>query len=330
MENLRLTSELKKETVLGLYRSMLRIRMVETAIADNYYNEVREMHTPIHLYDGQEAVAVGICAQMELNDVVFSNHRCHGHYLAKGGNLCAMIAELFSKEDGCCHGMGGSMHLTDRSAGVAVSSAIVAGNVSIATGYALAMKQKNANFLTVVFLGDGASEEGSVYESICFAQIHKLPILYVCENNLYAISTKFSIREPLSSVSDKFRTILPTKIIDGNNIFEVFSEAEIILNKIRNGCGPFFLECQTYRLRDHHNVGTGIQSGYRTQDEWLEWSERSPLEFAKNFLLKKKWITDDEDQQIIADIQKEIDDAFAFARKSAFAHTDNMTRYLWG
>lgn len=237
---MKIADNLKIENVLAMYKSMLKIRMVETAIADNYYNEVREMHTPVHLYDGQEAVAVGVCIQLDKEDVIFSNHRCHGHYLAKGGNLKAMIAELFTKESGCCHGMGGSMHLTDRSAGVAVSSAIVAGNVSVATGYALAMKQQESPNIAVAFLGDGASEEGSVYESICFAQIHKLPILYVCENNLYAISTKLEIREPLPSISAKFKTIMPTKMIDGNNVFEVFEETRHILRQIRCGKGPFF------------------------------------------------------------------------------------------
>ena len=224
---------LKKEDALAMYRSMLRIRMTETAIADNYYNDIREMHTPVHLYDGQEAVAVGVCMQLNMDDVIFSNHRCHGHYLAKGGDLNAMIAELFTKETGCCHGMGGSMHLTDRSAGVAVSSAIVAGNVSIAAGYALAIKQQKKSSLAVVFLGDGASEEGSVYESVCFSKIHKLPILYVCENNGYAISTGWEIREPLSSVSEKFETIVPVRKIDGNNVLEVFEEAGNVLEQDR-------------------------------------------------------------------------------------------------
>ena len=182
---------------------MKRIRMIEEAIANNYNNDIREMHTPIHLYNGQEAVAVGVCSELRKEDVVFSNHRCHGHYLAKGGDLNKMMAELHNRKTGCCKGHGGSMHLMDKENGVALASAIVAGNVSIATGFAMAEKMKKTTNIAVVFFGDGASEEGSVYESICFAKLMNLPIVFVCENNLYSIATPMEKREPNQDISSK-------------------------------------------------------------------------------------------------------------------------------
>lgn len=319
-----------KITCIKLFREMKRIRLIEDAIADNYYNTTREMHTPIHLCNGQEAIAVGVCQQLEKEDVIFSNHRCHGHYLAKGGDLKKMIAELFSKETGCCKGKGGSMHLTDRNAGVAVSSAIVAGNVPIGTGYALAFKQQKKKNIVVVFLGDGASEEGSVYESICFAKIHKLPVIFICENNLYAISTGYKIREPQQTVSDKFKTIIETKVIDGNDVLLVSETIREYVDKVRNGEGPVFVEGMTYRLRDHHNIGDGIESGYRTQKEWDDWNRKSPIVRMENFLKEKAWITQEHIEEIEQQIGNEIEEAFIYARNSKLPEKESLYSNLWG
>ena len=322
--------EFDNEVVLKYYREMKRLRMVEKKIADNYYNDIREMHTPIHLYDGQEAVAVGVCQQLKREDVIFSNHRCHGHYLAKGGDLRSMIAELYSKETGCCQGKGGSMHLTDKNAGVAVSSAIVAGNVSIGTGYALGLQQQGKKNIAVVFLGDGATEEGSVYESICFAKLHKLPVVYVCENNLYAISTPYNIREPLQSVSEKFRTIIETYLVDGNNVFEVASHAANCIERARNGEGPAFLECMTYRLRDHHNIKTGVETGYRSQEEWNLWNNKSPIQFVEDYLIEKGEINSRKIDEIDRELLEEIEDAFRYAHESKLPEAESLYHNLWG
>lgn len=322
--------EFAKKDLIKYYVEMKRIRLVEGEIANNYYNEVREMHTPIHLYDGQEAIAVGVCQQLDKDDIIFSNHRCHGHYLAKGGNLKKMIAELFSKETGCCKGRGGSMHLADKEAGVALSSAIVAGNVSIGTGYALGLKQQGKRNLAVVFLGDGATEEGSVYESICFARLHNLPVMYVCENNLYAISTAYNIREPLKYVSDKFKTIIETYVINGNNIIEVADTAVKCVRRVREGEGPVFIECLTYRLRDHHNIKTGVESGYRTQEEWDKWNEKSPIKFMEDYLLDKNWISKQEIERIDTELKKEIESAFQYAHESQLPCPKSLFDNLWG
>lgn len=310
--------------------SMKRIRMVEESIADNYNNEVRQMHTPVHLYDGQEAVAVGICAHLEKDDMVFSNHRCHGHYLAKGGNLKKMIAELHNKETGCCKGHGGSMHLMDKENGVALTSAIVAGNVSIGTGYALSEKIKKENHISVIFFGDGASEEGSVYESICFAKLMNLPVVFVCENNLYSIDTPLDKREPKMDISSKFTTILPVKKVDGNNVAEVYATAQEAVESARQGRGPMLIECMTYRFRAHHNVGNGVDGKYRTENELMEWKSRCPIERLKNKLLSENMINEEWIIKVEMGIQKEIDEAFIYAQNSICPDASGLQIGLWG
>lgn len=316
--------------LVDLYRAMKRIRMTEAAVAEHYYDEVREMHTPIHLYDGQEAIAVGVCSNLEKEDVVFSNHRCHGHYLAKGGSLEKLVAELHNRETGCCRGRGGSMHLMDWEAGVALTSAIVAGNVSIATGYALAEQMKGSGQIAVAFFGDGASEEGSVYESICFAALKKLPIVFVCENNLYAIATPLDRREPTPDISSKFATILLAQKIDGNDVLSVYRAAEKAVNAARKGEGPSFLECMTYRLRDHHNIGNGVDGRFRTEEEVKDWMRSCPIERVRQTLLSKGNVSMTQLDAIDAEISQEIEEAFAYARGSACPGETGLFDGLWG
>ena len=319
-----------KDQYLTLYRNMKRIRLVEAAIADNYNNEVREMHTPIHLYDGQEAVAVGVCSELTNKDAVFSNHRCHGHYLAKGGNLNKMIAELHNKKTGCCKGHGGSMHLMDKDHGVALTSAIVAGNVSIGTGYALAEKMKGDSHVAVIFFGDGASEEGSVYESICFAKLKKLPVIFVCENNLYSIATPMNRREPNDDISSKFKMVLPSYKVDGNDVIAVKSIASSLIEQAREGEGPSFLECMTYRYRGHHNIGDGVDGRFRTKEELLRWEKNCPIERIKKKILSDDIASEKELENIDQKIALEIEEAFQYAKRSACPAGDTLYDGLWG
>ncbi|NBJ92536.1 thiamine pyrophosphate-dependent dehydrogenase E1 component subunit alpha [Parablautia muri] len=316
--------------ILSLYTAMKRIRMVEAAIADNYNNEIREMHTPIHLYDGQEAVAVGVCSNLIKEDFVFSNHRSHGHYLAKGGNLNKMMAELHNKKTGCCKGRGASMHLMDKNCGVALTSSIVAGNVSIGTGYALAEQMKNRNTVVVVFFGDGASEEGSVYESICFAQLKKLPIVFVCENNLYSIATPMDRREPNEDISSKFQTVLPIQKVNGNDVIDVYEASQTAVNAARKGEGPRLLECMTYRLRDHHNIGNGIDGRFRTEQELKNWENNCPIKKLKRKLILEDLVDEKQLEEEDKKIAQEIEAAFVYARESACPDADELFNGLWG
>lgn len=310
-----------------LYYLMKKIRMVEDAIAEHYSE--REMHTAIHLCNGQEAVAAGVCANLLLSDSVFSNHRSHGHYIAKGGDLNRLIAELYNKETGCCKGRGGSMHIFDLSVSFALTSSIVAGNVSIATGWAYAEKIRQTDNVVVSFLGDAASEEGNVYESICFAQLHRLPIIYVCENNKYSICTPLCKREPTQNISDKFSNILYTRIIDGNDVIRVKEEMQAAVKLAREGEGPSFVECKTYRLKDHHNVTNGVEKEYRTLEEIREWEEKDPIIRYEKKLIEQNLLDDDGIQEIEAKIKAEISAAFEFAKKSELPKVEGLKDGIW-
>lgn len=309
------------------YYNMLRIRLVEEAIADNYGK--REMHTPIHLCIGEEAVAVGVCRFLRKADIVYSNHRSHGHYLAKGGDLKSMMAELHNKETGCCHGRGASMHLMDEEAGVSLTSSIVAGSVSIAVGGALAFHLKGSNNIAVSFMGDAATEEGNVYESICFAALHKLPVIFVCENNMYSICTSLSKREPVEDICDKFKGILPVESVDGNNIYDIEQSAGSAIERARCGKGPTFIECRTYRWRDHHNIGTGVELGYRTKEELEYWIQKCPIRYLEKTLLEEGRVNEAYLVDIRKRIKTEIEEAFSYARASELPRAADLQKGLW-
>ena len=322
--------DIQNEIMLNLYNTMLKIRMVEEEIAARYRED--NMRTPIHLYIGQEAIAAGVCQNLKDTDKIFSNHRNHGHYIAKGGDLKAMIAELHNKETGCSRGRGGSMHLVDNTKGILITSSIVAGGVPIATGSALTSTLTKDNNVSVAFFGDAASEEGVVYESLCFAVLKNLPIVYICENNLYSVGTAINEREKEASLYRKFSGLLPSIQIDGNNVFEVYEKAKSAINVARNGNGPTFIECLTYRWKDHHDTRTGTEenSGYRTKKEWESWVERCPINHCHDYLmdygvLQKK---DENDYKLL--IRKQIEEAFYYAINSDLPNPNSLYDGLWG
>lgn len=313
---------IEDDVLLNLYTKMKRVRMFEDAIAEDYPK--RNMHTPIHLYTGQEAVAAGICENLTKDDYVVSNHRSHGHYIAKGGDTQKLIAELYNKETGCTKGYGGSMHIMDQNVNVTLSSSIVAGGVPIGTGYGLASKLAGNDRVTVIFLGDAASEEGCVYESICFAKLKHLPVIYVCENNMYSISTGLDKREPVANIADKFSTIIPIQIVDGNDAITVYKAGHRAIEAARSGNGPTFIECKTYRLKDHHNVFTGVEQGYRTQEEWEIWNKKSPLTLLERQLKQAGLLDNEIINDIEENIQKEITKAFKFALESKLPNPNDL------
>lgn len=316
------------EILTELYRIMLEIRKVELKIAEHYPED--EMRTPIHLCIGQEAIAAGVCASLSTHDYVLSNHRGHGHYIAKKGNLKTMIAELYNKETGCSAGRGGSMHLVDTSVGLLGSSSIVAGGIPIATGAALASVLKNDGRVAVVFLGDGAAEEGVLYESINFAVIKKLPVIFVVENNLYAVCSPLDRRQPGADIYKRVEGFdIPASNVDGNDAIEVYKVAHEVINEARKGGGPYFLECKTYRLTDHHDRKTGVESGYRTQKEWDEWAGKCPLKKLEGLLKAQNLITDQEFIAIESAIDERIREAFDFARTSPLPDKSELYKYLF-
>lgn len=316
------------DKLLELYYSMLRIRRVEEKISALYWDN--EMHTPIHLCIGQEAIAAGVCNNLNKEDYIFSNHRGHGHYLAKGGNLKAMIAELYNKETGCSKGRGGSMHLVDLDAGVQGTSSIVAGGVPIGTGSAFSFKMKNEKRVSIVFLGDAAVEEGVVYESINFAVLKNLPVIYVCENNFYAVCSSLKDRQSNVEIYQKFQGLnIPSYKIDGNDILEISNLFDKLVSKVREGNGPFFVECVTYRLMDHHATKTGVELGYRTQEEWEMWKAKCPIIRFEKHLMAEGILNEEIKIKLENRISEEIEEAFKFAKESPLPDRSNLLYGLY-
>ena len=297
---------------LDLYKSMLRIRMVEESIAHKYSEQ--KMRCPTHLSIGQEAIAVGVCSNLNKEDLVLSTHRAHAHYLAKGGDLNAMLAEIYGKVTGCSKGMGGSMHLIDKSVGFMGSTAIVGNTIPVATGLALSKKIRNENSISCVFFGDGAIEEGSFYESVNFSIVQNLPILFICENNLYSVYSGLEVRQPKDrKIFEMVKAMgVETNYGDGNNVEEVYEKVKIAKDKILEKTGPQFIELDTYRWREHCGPNYDNDIGYRAEEEFEEWKLRDPLKSLDEMTNTK------EKKEIEVLFQKEIEEGHTFANDSPF------------
>ncbi len=316
--DLTISNRLVPDTALrSLYITMQRIRRFEEKIAD-ILTAGKEIKCPVQLYIGQEAVAAGVCAALKKDDYVFSNHRSHGHYLAKGGDIKALTAEIFTRATGCSQGRGGSMHLISPEMGLLGSPAIVAGTIPLAVGTALASSLNKDGKVSVVFFGDGAVDEGAFHESLNFASLKKLPVVFVCENNLY--STHMPIGQCLANteIYQKAKAYcMPGVRVDGNNVTDVLRAAKKAVSNARRGNGPTLLECMTYRWRGHVGPNDDIDKGLRSREELDYWKARCPVKVLGAFMLGKGILAAAEKAQIDADIEKEIDDAIAFARESS-------------
>ncbi len=308
-----------------LLRDMIRIRTVEQTIADLYPEG--EMRTPTHFSIGQEAVAVGVCAALRRDDVVYSGHRCHAHYLAKGGDLLGMVAELYGREAGCARGRGGSVHLNDRDAGVVASSAILGQTMATAVGSALAFAMDRLDRVAVTFFGDGTVEEGIFHESLNFAVVKRLPVLFVCENNGYSTHTRLEVRQPVG-VPIHVRAGsygMPSARVDGNDVFAVFTAAREAVERSRRGEGPSFLECMTYRWREHVGPLWDYDKGYRTKAEVDEWIARCPIKRATERLVAEGLCSMEEVERVGRDCQDEVNRAVAAAKAAPFPAVEDLT-----
>lgn len=300
-----------------LYRAMRRIRRVEEEIERVYPTD--KIKSPVHLSIGQEAPSVGVCEALRPDDVVFATYRGHAAYLAKGGDLRTMVAELYGKATGSARGKAGSMHLIDIAAGFMGTSAIVGTTIPQAVGHAFAMKYRKSDRVTVAFFGDGATEEGTFHESMNFAALKRLPILFVCENNLYAIHSHIRDRavEPdLSQRAASYR--MPSRRIEGSDVFAINGAAAEAVAAIRRGEGPQFIEVLTYRYCRHVGPGGDTALGYRTQAEIDGWEARDPVAQLGASLPVPTRIALD------AEIELEIADAFEFAERSPFPGDDEL------
>lgn len=313
---------------LELLYHLVRIRRVEEKIAERY-NE-KQMRCPVHLSIGQEAVAVGTCLALTSADHIFSNHRCHAHYLAKGGNLPRMIAELYGKATGCAKGKGGSMHLVDVAAGMMGASALVAGTIPLAVGSAMALKQQNKKALCATFFGDGATEEGIFFESLNFAALKQLPVLFICENNLYATYSSIAARQSNTRIADKVAPFgVRTFVVDGNKVESVYRCVTEARERALNGEGPTFIECLTYRWRDHVGPADDDSIGYRTLDEIQRWKADCPITELRNKLFKSSELSTHQWEEMESRVAKEIEEAFAFAEASPFPAIEELHRDIY-
>lgn len=295
----------------SIYRSLYRIRRVEEKIIEVYSSDA--IKSPVHLSIGQESVAVGVCSVLKPGDIAFGTYRGHALYLAKGGDLKRMIAELYGKRDGSAGGKAGSMHLIDIGVGMMGTSAIVATTVPQAVGYAFALKSRKSKSIVVSFFGEGAMDEGVSYESLNFAALRKLPILFICENNHYAIYSHVRDRMPEPNPCERASVFkIPAQKIEHGDTFKIRAASEKAADEIRAGGGPRFIECMTYRWRDHVGPDEDRRWKYRSDAELDHWIKRDEIARIGGML------DGDARRAIERAVDSEIVEAFAFAEKSSF------------
>ncbi|MDH5566746.1 MAG: thiamine pyrophosphate-dependent dehydrogenase E1 component subunit alpha [Myxococcales bacterium] len=302
--------------LVRLFRDMLRIRRVEEAVEARYHED--QMKTPIHLVIGQEAICVGACSALEHRDLVYAGHRTHGVYLAKGGDLPAMFSEFFCRKNGCAGSRGGSMHLIDQRVGMAGSSAICGGNVPIAAGMGLAAQLLGLERVSACFFGDGAAEEGVIWETLNFAALKRLPSIFVCENNFFSVFTPLFKRQPegaeLWKKAESFG--VTAEVVDGTNVLAVHAAARRAVARARSGGGPSFIEARAYRWRGHGGAGDDNHKGYRDPAELTLWQQHCPVERYYEWLLEAGHIAASERESMEREIDAEIAAAYQHAEQS--------------
>ena len=318
----------RPEFLQTLFFSMLRIRRIEEEIERRYHQDL--MKTPIHLVIGQEATSVGACAALRNTDLLYSSHRTHGNYLAKGGDLSAMLAEMHCRVTGCVGSRGGSMHLIDKQVGMAGTSAIVGGAVPIAVGAALAAQLRGEDRVTMVFLGDATTEEGVTSESLNFAALKRVPVVFFCENNFYSVQSPLSTRQPSRDLHRWAATYqMPSVAVDGVNVLAVHDAAAAAVERARAGDGPTFIEAPVYRLRAHGGAGDDTHTGYRHLEEREHWEAFDPIPLFEHFLRGRGLLADESIEQMEATISTEIANAFEFALNSPNPTADDLVKHVY-
>jgi pyruvate dehydrogenase E1 component alpha subunit len=320
---------LDKKQLEEMYLRMCRIRYFEEAVIEIHSSG--ELIGPAHPYIGEEAVAVGACAALKDHDRIAGNHRSHGHPIAKGGDVKKAMAEILGKTGGFCKGKGGSMHLADFSIGILGESGIVASSVPIATGAALASKLSKQDFVSLVFFGDGASNQGACHESMNMAALWDLPVIFMCENNGYAITTSYKNSVSVDHVSDRASAYgMPGVLVDGQDAIAVWEATNEAVLRARAGEGPTLIEAMTYRYEDHSlGLDRIRKSEYRTQGEVEEAMKRDPLSIHRAAMTSHGFATAEECDRIEAKVKLEIEEAVEFARNSPFPEPDDLYDDMW-
>lgn len=314
------------DLLIALHQGLLKVRLTEERLAERYREQ--EMRTPAHFGSGQEAVAVGVCHALRSDDVVFSHHRCHNHYLAKGGGIYELAAELYGRADGCSGGRGGSVHLTAPECGMIATSAILGEMTAVAVGAALSFKLDKSDRVSVTFFGEGALDEGAFYEALNYAAIKRLPVLFACENNLYATESPMKVRQaPGSDLCERARAFkVEASRIDGNDVLEVYRATQIAVAKLRRGDGPIFLECMTYRWREHvgPHFDHELDRKYRTREEVEAWMERCPVKRSGARLIEVGAADADQLEKWRVGMQQGVDSAIERARLAPWPEVSTL------
>jgi TPP-dependent pyruvate/acetoin dehydrogenase alpha subunit len=318
-----------RDVRLALYRSMLKIRRVEERIKALYPQG--DMRCPTHFSIGQEAVAAGVCRNLRLEDHVISAHRSHAHYIGKGGSLRAMFAELYGKIDGCASGKGGSMHLIDLSVNFLGCVPIVGSTIPIGVGASFGAMLQGRTAVTVIFFGDAATETGVFHESVNFAALHRLPVLFVCENNLYSVNTPLDARQPANrTIAELVRGhSIRTSQHDGQLVETVDAATGDTIAHIRDKGGPALLEFITYRWLEHCGPLGDVHLGFRTQEEFDSWVARCPIRLHRKLLEDDGLMDEAAHVAMETEIAAEIDDAVAFAQSSPFPERAELSRHMF-
>ncbi len=305
---------LEKARLLEMYRKMLEIRCFEEKVYDLYGRNL--VPGTIHLYAGQEAVAVGVCANLGRDDYITSTHRGHGHCIAKGARLDKIMAEILGKKTGYCKGKGGSMHIADFNVGMLGATAVVGAGIPIAAGAGLSIKLRRTTQVVACFFGEGASNQGTFHEGINMASTWALPVLFVCENNLYAMGTRQSRVMNIVNVADRAAAYgIPGKAVDGNDVLAVYEVAREAVARARREEGPTLIECKTYRQKGHSRFDPAT---YRSEDEVKRWLEKDPIQRLKTRLLKDNVLTEQKAKEIEDEIAAEVGKAVEFAEESPY------------
>ena len=304
--------------LMEMLRRMMRIRHFEEAVINLV--ERGEIVGAAHSYIGQEAVAVGACMALRDDDWITGNHRSHGHPIAKGGNVRTAMAELLGKATGICKGKGGSMHLADFSIGILGESGILGSAIPTAVGAALGSMLQGNDRVAVPFFGDGASNEGAFHESINLAAVWKLPVIFLCENNQYAVTSSFKKMVAVENIADRAAAYaIPGVLVDGQDVIAMYEAVTVAVARARDGQGPSLIEGRTYRYQDHSlGLGRIVREPYRDEAEVEEWKLRDPIDIHKARLLEQSIATQEEIDQVENEVKEQIEDAITFARESPY------------
>lgn len=313
----------KKGFLMHLLEKMLEIRFFEEKIVDQYARG--NVPGLAHLYVGEEAVAVGACANLNKDDLITSTHRGHGHCIAKGADMKPMMAELFGKKTGYCKGKGGSMHISDMGVGMIGAMGIVGSGAPIAVGAALAAKKRKSGQVVICFFGDDATNTGAFHESSNFAALHKVPVVFVCENNLYGISVSMARHTAVKDIAERASGYaMPSVIVDGNDVLAVYEVVGKAVKAARNGEGPTLVECKTYRWRGHFEGDPNLGERYRTREEIDEWMTKCPIKRLKEKIINQEVASKKEIEKLEKDVRERVEEALLYADESPFPDDEEL------